>query len=215
MKDIINELFDQYEHNKKVAAEAGERIKGLEKALTALKKDREKAAEDGNIDEYERLNREIEKQEGRIYVAMKSGSKNAGKPITPELVAESWRKHSAEYRKSAEGSYNAYLKDVEKLASKYEKLVGDQNEELKLRERLAEIVGKDPGELELGWSLPNEHKSSFNYGHKMHAPELQYFGLLDVWKEHYGNGWSGREWPAYDTLWSVVVQGKSVQDCNF
>ncbi|MBQ6679801.1 MAG: hypothetical protein IJM76_07265 [Lachnospiraceae bacterium] len=208
MKTTLEALWAQYNESQVNAAKRNEEIKQTEAVIAGLKAEREKAAEDGDLDLYDKKDNEIQQTEHRLYVLIKSAKKGA---VTPEQTAEFWREYAAGFQKNQEKRLAEYRKTQKKAREQYEELVQEQNRALHAREDLGIMTGIFDGsdatlaEVEQSYELPVTLPGKDINRTISDLPEYVFFTSVSEWEGNKAN----------DTLNMVVRLGRAVDNPDF
>lgn len=187
--DYFREIKKRYALTQERNAERVEQIQAQEKTLAALRQEQEAAAEAGNVELYKAKAEEIRDVENVITVLMKTKDFDR---VTPEELAEGWRKYTGAREKEYAAGWKNYNTQIRKAAECYEDLTEAQNADLLLRNEIAVMAGIDPdtenGRAEIeelfpayNCMLPYQEDPYFPNRTLSGIEEYQFFGRRGIW----------------------------------
>ena len=189
------------------AKERHEKIRAEEKALAALRKEQDAAAEAGNFDLYDELDEKIRKAENHITVLLKYRDPEI---VNPEMLQESWREHGTGRERAIARCNEGYEKARADAAAKFEAMLDEQNQLLQERAEYARLAGLDPHRdtdaetiekmFPLSGLIERQFDSNFPRNFPF-VPEYSYFGRSGIWSRN-----------ALEPLNMIIMQHKPVDD---
>ncbi len=202
-----DKLFKMHEAAMAEKKNLEERIHALEARIADLKKEAEEAASAGNVEAYKAANAEANDLGATLFVYRK---KRTTTPVTPEMARDAWIEYSSGYASEIRKKLSAYDKARRAACDAFEAAVVCQNDALVERERLAEISGIEPEDLDLPAAIEDK-SAEVPCNIRMRGPEFAYFAGSGLWKCH--DGVVG--YHALDTINAVVRNRKPVDDPRF
>ena len=209
MKMTMEALWKKYNDAQANEAKRAEEIREAEAAISALKEEREAAAQAGDLDLFDRKDDEIKKAERRLYVLVKSAGN--GK-VTPEDTQSYWTEYAASFSKDQEKRIAEYQRLKKEACKKYEEILERQNDALHVREDLGIMInifdGSRDGYEKLDQAFPVkcvDPKVSGIWSNLDNLPELEYFTMSGEWEK-------GK---ASDTVNNIVRLSRSVNRPDF
>ena len=179
MKMTIDGLRKQYETAQLQMNAKNEEIRNAERALAALKREQEQAAQAGDIERFDALAEQIQKDERRLYVLIKSARVSG--IVTPEAAREAWINYAADFGKKQAARLANYDKKRRELCRDYEELITEQNRALLDREIVAEMAGTDAGSYDMPEWIPTDTEEAAPRSYGGHAPDADLFTSARLW----------------------------------
>lgn len=214
-KLTIEQLRKQYKTAQEQAAEKAEEIRQAEKALAALRREQENAAKAGDVERFDMLAEQIQKEERRIYVLIKSAD-TSGR-VTPEDARAAWTEYAQTFGKNQGAKLAAYDKARRELCREYEGLVAGQNNALRAREELAAMAGTDAGSYDLPEWIPTaiEKDAPRTFGEA--APDAELFTRMNYWPCNFDLPYAPGlpHWAGIETVDKVVCRRVPVERLDF
>lgn len=211
----IDTIIKEFQSSRdKMKARALE-IRKREEALTKLRADQEAVASRGDVDAYEELGKKISRAEMELTVYIKSTQP----PIpTPEQAMASWIEYDGKAGAETMRLYRDYEIARAEACRKYEKAVLSQNEELRKRSELIEMLRGSADSVD-GFPLSQPIPDESNYyprNIQMNGPEFYYFAGSGEWGQVREHGETGNNiWPSLNVINSVVRLQCPVDDPHF
>ena len=142
VKDLLA-IKAQFEHDLSALTE---NVENLQKQLSDAKKNREQAANDGNVDLYKKYSESIADIEARLYIAQKQVEK-ARNPFSLDDVREAWSEYIPDFNKAQKKRIEAFQDAKDKLLKQYRELLDYQNEALTVRKTCADLANLEVGSI--------------------------------------------------------------------
>ena len=206
MSNPMDKLWKEYAAAQAAKEKRNEEIQAEEDHLEELKKAQDKAARDGNQEEFDRLDAEIAATKRRMIVLVKSAKAPV---LTPERASEAWKETAAIFIKERGKRWTDYQKAQKDTCEKYENCALLQNDLLRDRQSIAYMAGFYDGselehqEIERRFPLP---EGELLPGHDINRsiqdlPEASYFTGCGLWQKA----------PAENTLNHIVRLGRPME----
>ena len=181
----IDKLFKDYDRVMAERSSVEETCAGLEEEVRRLEGEAEAAASKGDFTLYKEKKESASQAKEALYVNSKH--LEALRLLLPKEDATSaWQEYAEGYNRTFEKNWREYEKARKDLYAAFVKLVNQQNEAFRIREKCGECCGERPEESPYGYyksfdkSFPMKLlPDSFNYANRPHdsvgIPDTQFF----------------------------------------
>ena len=181
----IDKLFKDYDRVLAEKSSVEETCAGLEEEVRRLEGEAEAAASKGDFTLYKDKKEAASQAKEALYVSNKH-LEALNLLLPKEDAISAWQEYAEGYNRSFEKNWKAYEKARGELFAAFAKLVDQQNEAFKIREKCGACCGERPEESSYGFyksfdrSFPMKLlPDSFNYANRPHdsvgLPDTQFF----------------------------------------